>query len=290
VCPTYFIDYAVADNDENGSILCRFHDDANCDLDERFHRWCTPPVNETINARYSHAINLPIEAFRQKMTTLTQKLEEAFGVHPFSFRSGRWGINGSMLKVLAELGYRVDSSVRPFYNDDCFSYQEALTRPYWPSLSDCLKEDHEQRQILEIPASSGFNFSQFEQLNRIHGALSKPPLNSLRLIGVLWAIGAMRKITVTPEGQSAEDICRCMKNCVRRGDSVINMFFHSSDLLPGCTDYVKDDYGKTRFFDTIETCVNYATRELNAENMNMRQAFSEIERRLSQSHYRSAAA
>jgi len=240
------------------------------------HPWCNPPINEQLNEKNSHAINLDISLFKAKMTCLTNKLTESFGQHPLSFRSGRWGINGHMLEVLAELGYGIDSSVRPFYSDTDFSYHAAKTRPYRPSFEDALVEDESQRELLEVPATSGYNFANFERLDRLHQFLAGPTVSKLRLIGLLWRFGLLRKTTVTPEAQSAGDICRCIDMSVRRGDPGSNMYFHSSDLLPGATSYVQDRSDEKRFYKTLETCFEHVTRVHSAEILTMRQLSSRL--------------
>lgn len=272
ISPTYFVDYAVVDEPHNREILQHYFNKGECDIGAHLHPWCTPPVTEEIGEHNSHALNLDIELFRAKMITLTERLMDCFNTHPLSFRSGRWGLDGRLLSVLADLGYQVDSSVRPFFRDTCFSYNCAPTRPYRPSFNDILCEDSSQRRIIEIPVSSGFNHAPFEWLNRLHDVLSRPPYRRFRLIGLLWSLGLMRKIAITPEGHNAKDLCRCIDMCVKRGDGVINLFLHSSDLLPGSTDYVRDQTEEAAFYKTIEQCVEHARVAHDAVFLTMREA------------------
>lgn len=276
VFPTYFVDYAVVDNISNREILSHYFANGECDIGAHLHPWCTPPISEQISEHNSHALNLTIDLFEQKMISLTELMKESFNIHPFSFRSGRWGLNGQMLKVLAKLGYQVDSSVRPYYRDSCFDYHHAPTRPYWPSYNDIQVPDNSQKEILEIPTSSGFNHRWFEQMDSIHTLLSQSPVNKLRIIGILWKLGLMRKITVTPEGTTLKDLCRCIDMCVRRGDPVINLFFHSSDLMPGNTHYVKNADDLAAFYQTIECSLRHARSAHNAEFLTVRQAHEQL--------------
>ena len=276
VMPTYFIDYAVIDEEENVAIFKTYLEKGELDFGAHLHPWTTPPVREEICNHHSHAINLDISLFGEKMHNLTRVLQEKLGKHPFSFRSGRWGLSGKMLKVLSDLGYRVDSSVRPFYDDlPHFSYQQAMTHPYWPSYDDLLLEGG-QRDILEIPASSGFNFANFEQLNRLHGTLSQPPLNKLRAIGILWKLGLMRKVTVTPENTDASDVKRCIDMAVKRGDVIINLFFHSSNLVPGNTDYVQSEKDLKTFYGNLAQIIDHARQRHGADFVSMRQAYERL--------------
>ena len=269
--PTYFVDHAVADNLDNAKLLRSILDRGECDIGAHLHPWCTPPMKEKIGEKNSHAINLPIALFEQKIETLTASLTKAFGCHPYSYRAGRWGVNGAHLRVLANAGYKVDSSARPFYADKDFSYQQALTHPYWPSFDDVLKIDEAQQSLLEVPTSSGFDRTNFEFLNALHTKLSTPPLHRLRFIGILWRLRILRKITVTPEGNEADDVCRCIDACIARGDRIVNMFFHSSNLLPGCTPYVQNAAEKQRFLNSIKRCAEHVRTVHNAEFVTMRE-------------------
>jgi len=268
--PTYFVDHAVADNKEHAQILKHYFNAGECDIGAHLHPWATPPFEEPINDTNSHAVNLPLELFRKKMRSLTDKLETTFGQHPYSYRAGRWGVNQHHIKILHEQGYRVDSSVRPYYRDKHFSYACAPTAPYWPSSEDVLKEEYDNPGILEVPTTSGYSFSNFEQLDKLHAKLSTPPLNRLRLVGILWRLRLLRQITVTPEGTDHADICRCIDASIKRGDSIINMFFHSSDLLPGCTQYVRTDNDKRKFKNTIYRCVEHLRTKHDAQFTTMR--------------------
>ena len=193
VSPTYFVDHAVCEVSSHVDEMKSYFDADECDIGAHLHPWCTPPIEEKINERNSHAVNLSERLFRRKLRSLTTRLEESFGKHPYSYRAGRWGINGSHLRTLAELGYRVDSSVRPFYFDKDFSYVTAPTSPFWPSFTDAVLIDSAQQEILEVPTTSGYNKSAFEQLEKIHAKLSTPPLNKLRFIGILWRLNLYAK-------------------------------------------------------------------------------------------------
>ncbi len=269
--PTYFVDHAVANSDTAVTILKQYFDSGECDVGAHLHPWANPPMLEPADDFHSHAVNLPLSSFESKINVLTKKLQSCFGAHPYSYRAGRWGVNADHLKILATAGYKVDSSVRPFYKDKYFSYENAQTKPYWPSFDDVLSTDASQKMILELPTTSGYNLSKFEILDRLHSKLSTAPLNKVRLIGILWQLGIVRKITVTPEGHDAGDICRCIDAAVKRGDKVISMFFHSSDLLPGCTQYVRSDADKRKFLDCIKSCILHMKHKHNADFVTMRE-------------------
>ena len=172
-----------------------------------------------------------------------------------SFRAGRWGLDGRLLKLLGENGYTVDSSVHPFYADKAFSYAHAPDQPYWPDYGNLLAKGS-QRQILELPATSGFSLRHFEAAAKLHEFLSMPPISSLRMVGVLWHTRLLRKLTLSPELFNETDMLTLAKACLRRGHNFLNLYFHSSSLLPGCTPYVPDEPSESRFYGYIESFWN----------------------------------
>lgn len=250
--PTWLIDHAIADDPASVRHLRKASDEGRCEIGAHLHPWATPPIEEAVNEHNSHILNLPHDLVARKLETLTRKLEDVFGRRPVSFRAGRWGLDGRLLRLLKDQGYTVDSSVHPFFKDKAFSYEGAPDRPYWPDYGDLLKEGA-QRDILELPATSGFNVSGFESAARIHGVLSAPPFSSLRLVGVLWHTRLLRKLTLSPELFDGADMFSLAKACLRRGRNFLNLYFHSSSLLPGSTPYVPDGRAEERFYGYIES-------------------------------------
>jgi hypothetical protein len=180
-----------------------------------------------------------------------------------------------VLRQLAELEYRVDSSIRPFYEDRHFSYSDAQEKPYWPDYEDILQEG-DQRELLEIPATEGFNRPWFRFCNAAHKSLSKGSLRRLRLNGVLWRLGLLRKIAVTPEGTCAQDVNACIDSVVCRGGGLVNLFLHSSDLMPGCTPYVRTAAELDGLYETLEQVFTHSVSRHGFEFCSVRHAYDQI--------------
>lgn len=270
--PTYFVDAAVVKDPTNREILTGYFERGACDIGAQLHPWCTEPIEEPRTDFHSHSINLGHDLVAAKLANLTELLQNTFGCHPFSFRCGRWGMNGRMLRLLAEQGYSVDSSVRPRYETEYFAYQDAArSSPYWPCYED-ICEIGKQRDILEIPVSDGFTKVHFEAQEHLYRALGKTPVTTFRPRGILWHLRMLRKIFMTPEGMSAADLCSCIDMHIKRGNRVITLFMHSSDLLPGATPYVKDEHELTRFLDTLRQAALHAQDVHGARFVTVRDA------------------
>jgi len=245
--PTYFIDYAIVSDKKSVERFKLFLEKGECEIGAHLHPWCTPPVEEEINPKNSHIINLPLELVRKKIRNLTQKITDEFEICPRTFRSGRWGMNGEILKFLAEEGY---------HSDDGFSYENAPNLPYYPDYSNFTTPGI-QRDIFEIPVTSGFNLQKFTQCHKIHKLLSSSPFCYLHIIGILWRFGIFKKVILSPELVNSADMISCINACIKRGQRIIHTFFHSSSLLPGCSPYVKNKSDELLFYKNIEDVVNY---------------------------------
>lgn len=274
--PTYFVDYAIADDPVSAKHLKEAQDNGNCEVGGHLHPWCTPPIEETVNEQEnSHAITLPMDLVARKMENLTTKLKEAFGRQPASFRSGRWGTNGEMLQVLVKNGYTIDSSIHPYYADRPFSYHDAPDTPYWPSYEKCTVPG-DQREIFESQVTAGFNKPNFPFWNKVHLALSESPLSKLRLVGILWKLGIMRKIQLSPELANAEEMISLVKAALASGHRMIHMYFHSSSLLPGMTPYVKNETDEQAFYDNIAAVFRYLEENTDVQCCTLEEATKRI--------------
>ena len=272
--PTYFIDYAIADDPESAACLKDPLDSGTCEIGGHLHSWCTPPIEEDISDHdNSLIVNLPIDLVERKLDSLNVKLENVFGKKPVSFRSGRWDINGPVLKLLASRGYTIDSSIHPY-----FSYDDSPDIPFWPDYENCIVEGN-QREIYEIPVTSGYNFPDFPFWHRLHLTLSTSFLKHFRLVGILWKLGAIRKIHLSPELASADDMVKLVKAAIKKEHRVIHMFFHSSSLMPGASPYVKNTADKEKLYQKIKAVFSYLQENTDVQCCTLEEASKILKQR-----------
>lgn len=228
--PTYFVDYAVANDESAADVLRQAQQLGNCEIGAHLHPWCNPPYFGAVGEAESHVVNLPKEQVEQKLQVLTNKLVEQFGTQPRSFRTGRWGIDATTMQLLVKYGYNVDSSVYPYYENEYFSCHGAPNLPYWPDISAPLRSGN-QRDIFELPVTAGFNRWDFDLSNQIHKAISHPVITWARLVGMAWHTNLLRKTYLSPELNSAEDMLKLCRIAIDKGYPVLHMFMHSSSLI-----------------------------------------------------------
>jgi hypothetical protein len=262
--PTYFVDYAIANDQRSSKLLREILASGKCEIGGHLHPWCNPPFEEIVDEERSHVVNLPIDLVERKIEYLNNKIEQVLGIKPNSFRTGRWGINGPVLKLLNKKGYNIDSSVYPYYSNKYFSCHNFPNEPYWPNLNNPTQHG-EQREICEIPVTAGFNRSNFKLMSKLHKAVSSTPWSFFKPIGILWRLGILRKIYLSPELSSAKDMLALVTKALASNQRVIHMYIHSSSLRPGCNHFVKNNSDEKQLYDDIKTIVKFLQEENDVE-------------------------
>ncbi len=255
--PVYLVDAPVVQDDRASAILGEIHAAGGCEIGTHVHPWCNPPIDEVADQRESYLCNLPESLQRAKIEWLTEAISERFGKRPVSFRAGRYGLDITGARVLAELGYRVDSSVIPFTDysaDRGPDFGNAPWQPYWVGGEDlcCAAASG---KLLEVPVSVGFNRSSFSRAMRCQSLLGKAPFRWLRLEGILDRSQVLKRIKLSPEQATARDMKTLIDRYCESPSAVLVMMFHSSSLVPGESPYVGDESELEEFLGRIaETC------------------------------------
>ena len=258
IVPTYVVDHPVASDPAAVEILRDFAQRGECDIGTHLHPWVSPPDDEEVTSKNSYPGNLPPALEREKLTRLTDTIEVAFGQRPTVYRAGRYGAGPNTAGILAELGYRVDSSVAAhgnFTGDGGPDYSLYSPQPYWLD---------EQHSLLEIPLSCG-----------LVGALRHSPLLfrlshadlpvKLKAPGILAKLGLLERIRLSPEGIALEDQRRLTESMRRDGYNAFVYSYHSPSLAPGHTPYVRDEAGLEAFLARMDGYFSYFLEELGGQ-------------------------
>ncbi|EWH11139.1 WalW protein [Catenovulum agarivorans DS-2] len=268
--PSYFVDYAVANDPNSVDLLNSAVAGGKGEIAAHLHPWCNPPYYAQTTEFESHVINLPIGQVEAKLKQLTDKLKTVFNTHPRAFRTGRWGISGDVLKLLVKFGYDIDSSVYPYYRHKFFTCQGAPIYPYFPDFDNVVNTG-EQRDILQIPVSVGFNHANFALSNKIHNWIETPALQWLRPVGVAWHSRLLRKHYLCPELSTAKDMICLVKSMLKRNEKVFHMYLHSSSLLTSSTGFMRDGEGAHTIVERIQPVFEYLQQNADVECMTISQ-------------------
>ncbi len=251
--PTYLIDTPVVDDDRSAEFFGGLQMDQRCEVGTHIHPWCNPPHDEEINRRNTFLCNLPESLQRAKLTWLTERIEQRIGRRPTSFRAGRYGLDIAGARILADLGYLVDSSVIPFTNyaaEDGPDFSQAPHIPYLVNGDD-LRIPQDSGYLLEVPMSIGYSRVEFERAHALQQAVAHSWLRHLRAEGIFDRLGLAHRIKFSPEQADAPDMIRLADNYLARRAPAMVMMFHSSSLMPGGSPYVRSAADLDQFLERI---------------------------------------
>jgi hypothetical protein len=267
VRPIYLVDYAVATQSDGYMPLREIVQSGRCEIGAHLHPWVTPPFAEELSDRTSFSHNLPTWLQKEKLARLTEAIVSNFGVHPISYRAGRYGVGEEIAGVLEPLDYRIDMSVQPgidmrrIHGPD---FRQALDKPYWFGGG---------WPLLEIPATPAFTgLIAHAVLPRALGVqlydlISRPRLNRMRSLGIFARLRLLERLPLTPEGVTFDELRRLTYILLSRGKRAFVFSYHSSSLLPGNTGYVRSSSELSDFLRTIAGYLEFFMREIGGISM-----------------------
>ena len=240
VKPTYLVDYPVLANETSLEILKKLKC-MNCELGTHLHTWCNPPFEEEISVKNTFADNLPIKLVEKKLDNLTKKFRQTLNLTPKTFKSGRYGINEQIFDLLIKQGYNVDTSIVPFKSQASSGGSDKVHINFYP-----YHIKSKNKKLLEIPATVGFNFNNFNFCNS----------NNL-LINLLKRINILKRIKLSPEDASIKDMKKICDIFINKGVPVLHLELHSSNLVIGKTSYIKNKKDLNNFYKNTEIIFDY---------------------------------
>jgi len=261
VRPTYVITHPVATDRPSADLLRTMLAAGDCEIGAHHHAWETPPCTEEDIRRHPYASTLPCVQFEQQLRNLTSAIEDAVGVRPVSYRSGRFGFSADHVSALERAGYLVESSVAPLFYEAHKGgpdFVEAPLRPYFLAYDSATAPG--SSNVLEVPVSAALNrklpkFAQHAYARAPSPYTTKRVLRALRLLRVRW---------LRPSWSSAEDMIRLAKDLARWDEPVLNLLFHSSEAIVGGSPYNKTQAELDAFTQRLERFLAFATKELGA--------------------------
>ncbi len=263
VVPTYFVNYPVVKDPVASGILAGIHETGRCEIGAHCHPWNTPPFVENLSNRNSMLSNLPRQLVYDKITSLHEAIVERFDLEPVSFRAGRWGFSSDVAACLGDLGYLVDSSVMPLWNwtaDDGPDFSRAPSGSFRFSPGNILEEDP-SGPLLEVPVTIGFLQGNFRRSASLRKTIIGSPLARLRLLGLLDRLNILNIRLLSPETCSAPDMIRASKSFIGAGFGFLNMMFHTTSLLPGKSEFVRDETDLRIFIEKIRSFIEFCLSE-----------------------------
>ncbi|MFN0206804.1 MAG: hypothetical protein ACKVS6_10905 [Planctomycetota bacterium] len=280
--PTYLCNYPPVTQRDSARIIKTLAKSGRCEIGAHLHPWNTPPYNgipgrrvdETTVAYYMNDLGPAL--IRPKIATVTNAIANLVGMSPASFRAGRFGMDGPTLAVLPEFGYKVDTSVTPLAEhtkDGGPDFRMAPALPYHPSRIDICKPG--DVPIVEIPVSIALTrkvprsvqnaYIRIPQKIRLRGLLSKDFLN---IVDFAW---------LYPVRFDLPEMIRAADTLVASGSPVLNIFYHSSELVPEMSGAVATQADADRGIARLRGILEYCIQRLGAVPMTLTEAGRECE-------------
>ena len=253
VRPSYLVTYEMATRREASEVLAGLGREGRCEIGAHLHPWSSPPCREEDLAG-TYPSQLPDELLSRQIVELTAAIEANLGTRPVSYRAGRHGFDGRALGHLETLGYAVDTSVDPLFNEVRLGgprFPGAPVAPYHPDRRDICRPG--DSPVLEVPISSGTLPRLPKWLEGLYAAL--PPR---RARPALKRLG-LRPVWLRPSYSPVADATALADALVARGVPTLNLLFHSSELLPGGSPYHREAAQVERFYDALERVFDHIT-------------------------------
>lgn len=259
VRPTYLVTHEMASRPESARVLRALAQSGRCEIGAHLHPWSSPPFRPEDTAGHTYPHNLPRELLDRQLRELTDTIERGVGVRPTTYRAGRNGFDGGTLPILERLGYTVDTSVDPLFNErrkGGMAFAGAPVTPYHPSYDDVRRPG--TSKILEVPITAATDPPLPKALERAYASLPAIPYRgALRRLGI-------RPVWLRPSYTSRERMIAFASRLHAAGAPCFNIIFHSSELLPGGSPYTPDAASVERFFADLRALLDHLAGRLGA--------------------------
>ncbi|HET7292543.1 MAG TPA: polysaccharide deacetylase family protein [Vicinamibacteria bacterium] len=254
--PTYVVTYEMATRPESREILRSLLASGRCEVGAHLHPWSSPPFRPEDLEAHTYPHNLPPALLERQLRELSEAIAHELGVRPTTYRAGRNGFDHRSIPILERLGYTVDTSVDPLFNEKSkrgMAFAGAPLFPYRPDYSDVRKAG--AAKILEVPISSATLPILPKPLEAAYARLKPIPWR-----GAFKRLG-LRPVWLRPSYTPLPDMLAFARALKARDAPCFNVIFHSSEVLPGGSPYTPDEASVARFLDDLRRLLD-ALREL----------------------------
>ena len=255
--PTYVVTHEMATRPESASVLRAIARSGQAEIGAHLHPWSSPPFRPDDLRDHTYPHNLPPELLARQLRELTQTIHEHLGVRPTTYRAGRNGFHGGTLPVLEELGYTVDTSVDPLFNERRKggpSFPGAPLVPYHPDYRDVRRAG--ASRILEVPITAATTPALPKALEGLYARLPTIPWR-----GALKRLG-LRPVWLRPSYTPLPDMLAFASRLAADRVPCFNIIFHSSEVLPGGSPYTPDAASVERFLSDLDRLLEHLTKGL----------------------------
>jgi hypothetical protein len=258
--PTYLVTSEVCEDSFAKEIFTNYSTKDKAEIGTHLHSWTSPPFQDKDGYRFNDpnhafATEFPDKVLSEKVRILTDLIEHSFGKRPLSFRSGRFGFNENLAKILYNNHYIIDSSVTPFtswtnYNGipGGIGGPDFIDRTPFP-----YRYSFEKGSLLEIPVTILPTKFPMNKNKAIANYYFRNVDNSLFLRLFRKLLFSNQPLWLRPHQWMNINL---FEEIIGEAKSIklpyLVMMFHSSELMPGCSIYRKDKNSIEKLYDLLE--------------------------------------
>jgi len=246
----YFVSPEVLENEAASAIL-RQEIKYGAIIGAHLHSEYIEPLMKYPNAAGTTSNDFPCfavdkEIEKQKIKNLRDKIREKLSFDPIWYRAARFGADMDTIHILKELGFHYDSSCTPFIDWTKYggpNHSKSPVQPYYISDHDLYieKTKPEDNSIIEVPIT-------------IYGKRSKI-LN--KLSNDSWLSYNWLRPTHMFLFEMKELVKKIEKNYP---NPVFAMMFHSMEIIPGKTPFVRNKFMQKSFMNRLTEIIKYIER------------------------------
>jgi hypothetical protein len=257
VIPIYLATYPVATHADGYQPLLELFQSGKCEVGAQLHPWVNPPFEEALNTENSFAGNLPAPLEFDKLSILTDAIEDRFGRRPTVYRAGRYGIGLNTYNALRQLGYRIDTSIVPEQSYKLEGGPTFFGMPAWPYWAT------PDQTLLELPLTCAF-VGMVARLNlTLARRLYENDQQNRLARGALARARLLQRIRLTPEGIRLGEAKTLVRALRRQGLSLFVLSYHSSSLQIGNTPYVRTTHQRDQLLHWLDEFYQFFFGEIN---------------------------
>lgn len=171
----------------------------------------------------------------EKIKNLTSLIKQKLNIQPVSYRAARYGADLATIKSLEKLGYKVDSSVTPNINWSAAggpNHSAAPKQPYFVNHENLYRPGN--MKILEVPITISKKRLPFLPDKWQFYRWLRPSIMT-----------AFEMKTIVNEFLAAFE------------NPVLNMMFHSMEIIPGKSPFVRTKLGQKHSLHRLEKIIQY---------------------------------
>lgn len=239
------------------------------EIGAHLHAWYSPPAYQLTANDYAclpYLIEYPQQVMAEKLTYLTNRLQEVFDTKMVSHRAGRWAFNETYARELVKLGYRVDCSVTPYV-----SWKHMMGDPAGKGGTDYrLFPSHAYQMDLDNLRIAGHSdLLQVPVTIRPHSRRYIYTTAIKKLFGPGVVVDLLNKVFPFP-GETDLAWLRPIRGNIKNllwllktataneGVDYVEFMIHSSEFMPGGSPYFKTEEDVEGLYSDLETLFSAA--------------------------------